>query len=256
MNTYHFVYIGSNGYVSFMTGYLETAAQAVIPSPEPPDNYIAACAMDLDVRTSVYPDAHVYYGMHGNHYIVTYMHAHAKGSATDYISFQIILYPTGDLKIQYNNLESTMPLPNSIGNDALVGIESLHGAKGLMYRNNGAGGPLFGSPLAVQFGMNSELLPVREDPEKGLPQTFALYQNYPNPFNPTTVISYQLPVASEVRLIVYDVLGREVATLVNDRKAAGTYEVPFVARGLASGVYFCRIQAGTFMDTKKLLLLR
>lgn len=255
-NTFHFVYIGTNGYVSFMTGYLETAAQVVIPSPDPPDNFIAACAMDLDVRTSVYSDAHVYYGLHGNHFVVTYVHAHAKGSVTDYITFQIVLYPTGALKIQYNNLESTIPLPTSIGNDALVGIEGLYGVEGLMYRNNGAGGPLFGSPLAVAFGMNSMLLPVREDRHNTLPAFNQLDQNFPNPFNPTTSITYQLSKVSFVSLKVFDILGREVATLADEVRQPGRYTAVWDARNAASGIYFCRLMAGAYTSVKKMILLR
>jgi len=85
---------------------------------------------------------------------------------------------------------------------------------------------------------------------------FELYNNYPNPFNPTTRIDYQLPMNSLVTLKVYDILGREVATLVNERENAGTHTVKFDAVNLASGVYFCRLQAGTFTDMKKLLLLK
>ncbi len=91
------------------------------------------------------------------------------------------------------------------------------------------------------------------------PQVFALLQNYPNPFNPSTVISYQLPVNSQVTLKVYDVLGKEVATLVNGRQEAGSYTVPFSATGgstLASGVYIYRLNAGSFISTKKLVLMK
>jgi hypothetical protein len=88
------------------------------------------------------------------------------------------------------------------------------------------------------------------------PRSITLEQNYPNPFNPTTVVSSQLPVASNVKLVVYDVLGREVAVLVNERRAPGTYRDTFDGSGLASGVYFYRFVAGGFVDTKKLLLLR
>jgi hypothetical protein len=83
-----------------------------------------------------------------------------------------------------------------------------------------------------------------------------LLQNYPNPFNPTTVISYQLPVSSEVRLDVFDLLGRKVATLVNERQSTGTYEVTFDASHLASGVYLYRLQAGDFSVSKKLFLIK
>ena len=89
-----------------------------------------------------------------------------------------------------------------------------------------------------------------------MPKHFVLEQNFPNPFNPTTVVSYQLPVASDVRLAVHDMLGREVSVLVNERRDAGVHEVKFDGSNLASGVYFYRIQAGDFTQTKRLLLLK
>jgi photosystem II stability/assembly factor-like uncharacterized protein len=85
---------------------------------------------------------------------------------------------------------------------------------------------------------------------------YSLEQNYPNPFNPKTVVSSQLPVASQVRLVVYDLLGREVAVLVNERRSAGSYQDTFDGSGLASGVYFYQMTAGSFVEAKKLLLLR
>lgn len=93
-----------------------------------------------------------------------------------------------------------------------------------------------------------------------IPKNIVLSQNYPNPFNPSTVIKWQSPVAGWQSLKVYDVLGNEVATLVDEFKPAGSYEVEFQStagnRQLASGVYFYRLQAGTFIETKKLILLR
>jgi hypothetical protein len=89
-----------------------------------------------------------------------------------------------------------------------------------------------------------------------IPNDFGLRQNYPNPFNPSTTIRYELPKSSIVRLSVYDILGREVSVLVNGRKDPGVYEVKFDPLGLASGVYFYRLQAGDFTQTKRLLLLR
>ena len=86
--------------------------------------------------------------------------------------------------------------------------------------------------------------------------SFLLEQNYPNPFNPSTVVRYQLAVASNVRLVLYDLLGREVAVLVDGKKEAGTYEVKFEGTRLSSGVYFCRLQAGDFVQTRRLLLLK
>ncbi|OYV86898.1 MAG: hypothetical protein B7Z63_03285 [Ignavibacteriae bacterium 37-53-5] len=94
---------------------------------------------------------------------------------------------------------------------------------------------------------------VRTNPS---PRRFALMQNYPNPFNPTTVISYKLSAFSSVTLKVYDILGREVATLVNGRESAGSHSVTFDGSRLASGVYFYRLEAGASSDTKKLILVR
>jgi hypothetical protein len=88
------------------------------------------------------------------------------------------------------------------------------------------------------------------------PKEFVLYQNYPNPFNPNTVISYQLPVSGNVTLKLYDVLGNEITTLVNEEKQAGVYEVEFDGSSLASGMYLYKLQVGTFVQTKKMILLK
>ncbi len=87
------------------------------------------------------------------------------------------------------------------------------------------------------------------------PALFRLYQNYPNPFNPSTTISYLLPIQSHVTLKVFDVLGREVATLVNEERHPGAHTVRWDANGIASGVYFFRLQAGSFADVRNVLLL-
>jgi hypothetical protein len=91
---------------------------------------------------------------------------------------------------------------------------------------------------------------------RDLPKAFALLQNYPNPFNPSTVISFRLPVASTVRIVVYDILGREVSVIVNERRIAGSYAERFDASALASGVYLYRLTAGAFVQTKKMIVLK
>jgi hypothetical protein len=95
-----------------------------------------------------------------------------------------------------------------------------------------------------------------QDQSTGMPQRFSLMQNYPNPFNPSTSINYQLPANSFVSLKVLDMLGREVATLVNEVKNAGTYSTTWNAAGFGSGIYFCTMQAGSFSDTRKLILVK
>lgn len=88
------------------------------------------------------------------------------------------------------------------------------------------------------------------------PEAFSLEQNYPNPFNPTTTIKYQLPELSFVTIKMFDVLGNELETLVNEEKPVGSYEIEFNASALPSGVYFYRLQAGDFVETKKMVLLK
>jgi len=109
----------------------------------------------------------------------------------------------------------------------------------------------FGELVNVKINITSELT------------DYNLYLNYPNPFNPSTRIKYQIPELSFVTLKVYDVLGREVASLVNEEKPAGSYEVEFGSRSgrsgigdLPSGIYFYRLQAGNFIQNKKMLLMK
>lgn len=85
---------------------------------------------------------------------------------------------------------------------------------------------------------------------------FALQQNYPNPFNPTTTIRYSLPQNSFVSIKVYDIAGKEIATLANEEQSQGNHNIEFNASNLASGIYFYRIQTGNYTDTKKLILLK
>ncbi len=89
-----------------------------------------------------------------------------------------------------------------------------------------------------------------------MPLTFTLSQNYPNPFNPTTTIKYQIPKLSIVKLIVYDVLGNEITKLVYEEKPAGSYEVELDGTGLQSGVYLYRLQTDSFVEAKKMVLLK
>lgn len=83
---------------------------------------------------------------------------------------------------------------------------------------------------------------------------YQLQQNFPNPFNPTTIIRYSIPNVELVQIKVYDVLGKEIKTLVNEFKKVGSYEVEFDGSNLSSGVYFYRIKAGDYSETRKLLL--
>jgi hypothetical protein len=96
---------------------------------------------------------------------------------------------------------------------------------------------------------------VEDESEEAL-NSYQLYQNYPNPFNPVTTIRYSIPEISNVTLKVYDVLGNEVATLLNEEKPYGSYDVEFDASGLSSGIYFYKLQAGSLVEAKKMVLMK
>ena len=106
-------------------------------------------------------------------------------------------------------------------------------------------------------GMGTFIIPVTDVENKSeIPMHFSLYQNYPNPFNPVTTIKFTVPNSQKVTLVVYDMLGREVKTLYNDVAPAGIVTVDFNAENLASGVYFYQLQAGSFIASKKLIVLK
>ena len=115
------------------------------------------------------------------------------------------------------------------------------------------GGP--GSIQSFEQWYLSGLTPVSRI-KRGISEIVTLSQNYPNPFNPSTTIRYGLPSRSHVTLSIFNTLGQQVATLVEGEMEAGYHEVQFDASGLASGVYLYRLQAGDFVQTKRLLLLK
>jgi photosystem II stability/assembly factor-like uncharacterized protein len=124
----------------------------------------------------------------------------------------------------------------------LIGVENSYLYAGTL------GGEIWRRRLSEITGVDTR----RPEP----PQAFTLVQNFPNPFNPETVIGYEIPRTCQVRLVVYDALGREVALLVNGRREAGSYTVHFQAGALSSGVYLCRLEAGGFSQTRKMILVR
>jgi hypothetical protein len=107
----------------------------------------------------------------------------------------------------------------------------------------------------IQFN-NQTITGINNNEISGIPTRFSLHQNYPNPFNPTTTIKFDLPKDVKVKITVFDILGREVETLVNELKKAGSYSLHVSAEGWASGVYFYKIEAGDFVDNKKMIFVK
>jgi hypothetical protein len=97
---------------------------------------------------------------------------------------------------------------------------------------------------------------VNVESDQIIPEKYVLYQSYPNPFNPSTTIKYSLPNSDNVSLKVFDILGREVAVLVNEYKTSGTYSIEFIASRFASGVYFYQLRSGEFVESKKMILMK
>jgi len=113
-----------------------------------------------------------------------------------------------------------------------------------------------GRPVLLEV-LGRALRPVTSvSDERAVPEKSGLEQNYPNPFNPRTVINSQLSVASDVKLVVYDLLGREVTVLVNEKREAGSYQDTFDASGHASGMYLYRLTAGAFTQARTMMLVK
>jgi hypothetical protein len=101
-----------------------------------------------------------------------------------------------------------------------------------------------------------ESVPVDVNDIAGMIEDYSLEQNYPNPFNPSTKIVFQIPESENVSLKIYDVLGNEIASLLNEEKSPGKYEIEFNASHLSSGIYFYTLRTGTFINTKKMILIK
>jgi len=141
----------------------------------------------------------------------------------------------------------------SLGPSFPLGLFLVHDGTGSPYVIRGCKWEDLGLEIDTTYWDPTDIL---NSPTYRSPKDFALYQNYPNPYNPVTTISYSLPLKSQVELILYNTLGESIKHLVSGEKEAGSYEVEFNATGLPSGIYFYRIQAGDYIETKKMVLLR
>ena len=172
----------------------------------------------------------------------------------------INVYNLGRVSVQFNDgsgifSEHTSITAGSKPHTTAMGDFNDDGALDLAVANDGSNN--------VTILYNNTPVSV-DDNSSNLIEGFMLSQNYPNPFNPTTKIKYTIPTAiirqaqSEVfaSLNIYDVLGNEIATLVNEEKSVGSYQVEFDGAELTSGIYFYRLRAGNFTETKKMLLLK
>jgi hypothetical protein len=148
----------------------------------------------------------------------------------------------------------TIPVEDTTLADTMVVVRELAGGLRYWWRVRASGQSVWGPYGEVQYFDAAVLTDA--DEEGGLPREFGLSQNYPNPFNPSTEIRFQLPEETRVRLSIYDLLGREVATVADGSMRAGRHSVVWDAAGVASGFYLYRLVAGPFVATKRMMLLR
>ena len=145
-----------------------------------------------------------------------------------------------DFRLTYNSASSESPFVAASGSAIhVVWQDNREGKYAIYYKRN---------PTGILVGI--------ENTNSEIPKEFALYQNYPNPFNPSTRIQFSVPHSSYVSLRVYNLMGQEVATLVSRELTPGKYNTQWFADQEASGIYFYRLEAGSFAETKKLILLR
>jgi len=126
----------------------------------------------------------------------------------------------------------------------------------IVWRIDPPWGGIYAQQISKYGNLGEIIISVNEENEDIKPESYYLAQNYPNPFNPTTTIRFEIPKSSYVTIKVYDVLGSEIATLINEEKSAGKYVVEFDGSGLSSGIYFYQLNTGGFIATKKMTLIK
>jgi|GEM_PF-4891246 len=160
-----------------------------------------------------------------------------------------IIIPSGVVLVNYGNDKVFTFTPNT---NYKVDSVIVDGSLIVSAQNYGFYNVVENHSISVWFGTVTSV----DQFKNPIPSTYSLYQNYPNPFNPTTTIKYDLPRDAVVKIVIFDVLGRPIKTLVDEQKSAGSYRVEFDANTLSSGVYFYQLQTSEFTQIRKLILMR
>jgi len=222
-----------------------------MPNAAMPSNFISAFWNDLYLGGGL---GTVYYQDLGTMFVIQYEGIGNFNDPNDQSTFEIILDHTNADHIVYFQYEDVGGF--GLETTAMSGLQGeTSSLPWLLVCNGGAPeetAPSNGKAITMTNVGTTGVRPVGGD----IPTEFALFANYPNPFNPTTNIKYSIPATSRVVMKIFDALGREVATVVNGDQTAGTYVATFDASNLANGMYFYRLQAGNFSETKKMILLK
>jgi hypothetical protein len=267
--SYDHITICSNGWVSFTQTWMADFRNWDIPSPLGPPALVAVFWDDLKDTTDGELDVYYYYDPTGK-FIVEWSRVHNRFQDPNnrLETFEVILfdpdiYPTitndGEIVVQYLEVADV----DYDNNFSTVGIENYYHTTGLEYLycrhyDTHPTACVLDSGLAIKFTTIApeNFAEVEELPEY-TPTDFALPQNYPNPFNSSTIISFDLREASFVNLSIYDISGREVASIVNGQRSMGAHQVVWDAEGLPSGIYFVKLKVDNgWSSVRKMLLLK
>ena len=236
------IFVNSNGALHFGAANTATGANEYIPNSSSPNNFLAACWMDLAAGT----DGKVYYGTSPNgEYVVTWWHYHdvaPNGTTIDtaeYITFQAILNPNGTIKVQFNDAESTANNGRvfDILNDALIGMEDATGTMGIQYRNNGGPAPMFSSPLAIAFALNNRLLPTQNPFNT---EGVSVGDVFPNPSSNLFSFDFYTPQKMALTLKLSNSLGQVVWSETHNAQT-GKQQKTVEWTNLPSGVYWLTV---------------
>jgi len=261
--TYDEFSISDNGYITLGHSWWSNFLNSNIPSPQSAPAMVAALWDDLSNNYSPLVIRY-HHDEDNNRFIIGWNNARSNDNLR-YYTFEIIIldtehWPTatGDNEIIFQYY--SCPYPNSNSTGICNRVRDI----GLQYMFNGDytdGAANLVSGRAIKFTTGSDYLVEADDRSDNLPGEFRLSQNYPNPFNATTRISYDLPVDCNVKLEIFDLLGRKVNTLVDKYQAAGYWSMTWDGKDhdnqtAAAGMYFYRLQAGYNQDFKKMILLK
>ena len=242
-----------------------TGGNEIWTSITPPNNngaYVRRIVVDLNNKQNIYA-CYSGYNNDGKTPTRHIFFSSDQGNSWTDISGDLPDVPVHTLVIDPNN-----PQVLYIGTETGVYQTSNHGANWTNVSGNGMPNYVPVDELVLQTGTNQlfafthgrsvfvTTIPTGVVEKNNVPTKYSLSQNYPNPFNPSTTIDYAIPVQSQVVLKLYDAAGREIKTIVNQVQQSGTHHAVLNASTLASGVYFYRITAGNFVDTKKMILLK
>ncbi len=243
-------YKSGSGYGSYII-----TAEFSIPSmandSEPNDDFDYANSISANVKTT----GHL---------------AYYSNSKTDYDDYYVITIPQqwdtlyvrldsdksldADLYL-YNSAKTIIATAGSYGTNEILRYTTAEAGTYYIRVYKGSGQGSY-AVMVTNHYPGSALTEMKNEALNIIPTEFKLYQNYPNPFNPTTRIKYSVPKASSIKIVIYDILGKEIHTLVDEQKYAGYYEVEFNGNNLSSGIYFVRFTADTYSSTKKIILMK